>query len=80
MFNKFFFILSFLFLSSCSKIEPRRPINPKPSTTFYKEVIEDSKKINRSEDEYITELIKNDTILDYKQSSEGFWYAYIHKN
>ena len=25
-------------------------------------------------------MIKNDTILDYKQSSEGFWYAYIHKN
>ena len=80
MFNKFFFILSFLFLFSCSKIEPRRPINPKPSTTFYKEVIEDSKKINRSEDKFIAELIKNDTILDYKQSSEGFWYAYIHKN
>ncbi|MDP5094112.1 MAG: gliding motility-associated peptidyl-prolyl isomerase GldI [Polaribacter sp.] len=72
-------LLSFLFLFGCSKIEPRRPINPKPSTIFYKEVIEDSKKINRLEDQMIAKLIKNDTILNYKQSSEGFWYAYIHK-
>lgn len=72
-------LVSFLFLFSCSKIEPRRPINPKPSTIFYKKVIEDSKKINKSEDEMLAELIKNDTIHHYKQSSQGFWYAYIHK-
>ena len=72
-------LVSFLFLLGCSKIEPRRPINPKPSTIFYKEVIEDSKKINKSEDEIIVKLLKNDTLLNYKQSSEGFWYAYIHK-
>jgi len=68
-----------LFLFGCSKIEPRRPINPKPSTTIYKEVIEDSKKINKAEDELLAELIKNDTIHNYKQSSQGFWYAYNHQ-
>ncbi|PQJ74128.1 gliding motility-associated peptidyl-prolyl isomerase GldI [Polaribacter gangjinensis] len=74
-----FFLLSFIFLLSCSKIEPRRPINPKPSTTIYKEVIEDSKKINKAEDEMLAELIKKDTLLNFKQSSQGFWYAYNHQ-
>ena len=70
------FLLSFIFLLGCSKIEPRRPVNPKPSTTIYKEVIEDSKKINKAEDEMLKELIKKDTLLNFKQSSQGFWYAY----
>lgn len=71
--------LSFILLLGCSKIEPRRPVNPKPSTTIYKEVIEDTKKINKAEDEMLIELIKKDTLLNFKQSSQGFWYAYNHQ-
>jgi gliding motility-associated peptidyl-prolyl isomerase len=77
--TKFLFLVSFLFLFACSKIEPRRPINPKPSTIFYKEAIDDSKKINKAEDEKIIQLIKKDTLQTYIQSSNGFWYTYIHK-
>lgn len=73
-------LLLILFFSfGCSKIEPRRPINPKPSTISYKEVIEESKKINEIENEKITKLIQNDSLHAYIQSSEGFWYTYIRK-
>ncbi len=74
-----FLLLSFLLIFGCSKIEPRRPINPKPSTILYKEVIEDSKKITKAEDEKISKLLKKDTLHHYIQSSEGFWYTYIQK-
>lgn len=75
---------SFLFLLmiicySCSKIEPRKPINPKPSTTFYFEAMQQNKVINKMEDDKIIQLIKKDSTNVYLQSSNGFWYTYINK-
>ena len=64
---------------SCSKIEPRKPIHPKPSTTLYFEAMQQNKILNKIEDEKILQLIKNDTINVYLQSSNGFWYTYVHK-
>ncbi|MDD7914207.1 gliding motility-associated peptidyl-prolyl isomerase GldI [Polaribacter ponticola] len=64
---------------SCSKIEPRRPINPKTSTTLYKETIKESIALNKVEDNKIIELIKKDSTNVYIQSSNGFWYTYKHK-
>jgi FKBP-type peptidyl-prolyl cis-trans isomerase FkpA len=68
-----FFLMMFCF--SCSKIEPRKPINPKPSTTLYKESI----ALNKIEEDKILQIIKNDSTKLYLQSSNGFWYTYIHK-
>lgn len=76
--NSLFFITIFIFIG-CSKIEPRRPINPKPSTTLLKETIDESKKLNKYEDLRIAAMIKNDTTNAYIQSANGFWYTYIHK-
>jgi len=72
-----FFLMVFCF--SCSKIEPRKPINPKPSTTLYKETIKESIALNKVENDKILQIIKNDSTRLYLQSSNGFWYTYIHK-
>ena len=44
-----FFLL--IICASCSKIEPRRPINPKPSTTIYFEAMKQNKVLNELENE-----------------------------
>ena len=73
-------LLALIFLVvGCSNVEPRRPINPKQSTTLHKEVIKESIALNKVEDDKILEIIKKDSIKTYLQSSEGFWYTYIHK-
>lgn len=74
-----FLILFVLVCFSCSKIEPRKPINPKPSTNFYFEAIQQNKILNKEEDDKILRLIKKDSTKTYFQSSNGFWYTYVHK-
>lgn len=74
-----FIILVFVFYFSCSKIEPRKPIKPKPSTTILKETIKESKILNKIEDDKILEIIKLDSINNYLVSSNGFWYTYVKK-
>ena len=64
---------------SYSKIEPRKPINPKPSTTLYKETINKALALNKIEDDKILQIIKKDSSKVYLQSSNGFWYTYIHR-
>jgi FKBP-type peptidyl-prolyl cis-trans isomerase FkpA len=74
-----FLSLMFLVCFSCSKIEPRKPINPKPSTTLYKETIRESIALNKVEDDKILESIQKDSSNVYLQSSNGFWYRYLTK-
>ena len=73
-------IFSVFLIIGCSKVEPRRPINPKPSTTILKETIKESIKLNKIEDDKILELIKKDSINTYNVSPNGFWYTYITKS
>ena len=75
---KILFFLTILCFS-CSKVTPRKPINPKPSTTLLTETIEESKVLNKIEDEKILQLIKRDSTKVYTVSSNGFWYTYITK-
>ena len=77
--NNSFLSLILLVCFSCSKIEPRKPINPKPSTTLYKETIRESIALNKVEDDKILESIQKDSSNVYLQSSNGFWYRYITK-
>lgn len=74
-----FYVLLMIFFFSCSKIEPRRPINQKESTIIYKETIKDYIALNKAEDNKIFQLILKDTSNVYIQSSHGFWYKYVHK-
>ena len=72
-----FFLVIFCF--SCTKIEPRKPINPKPSTAFYFEAMKQNKILNKKENQRIIEFIKNDSTNIYIQSNNGFWYTYSKK-
>lgn len=72
-----FFVVAICF--SCSKIEPRKPINSKPSTTLYFEAMQQNKILNKMEEDKILQFIKNDSTNVYLQSSNGFWYTYINK-
>ena len=75
---KALFLLLFVCFS-CVNIEPRRPINPKPSRTILDEVIKENKILNTIEDQKIQQLIALDSTRVYHTSSYGFWYTYIHK-
>lgn len=77
--NNLFYIIGFLFLVSCTTSKPRRPINPKPSTTIFQDNIETAKKIFQLEEEEILNFIKKDSLNVYKTSSSGFWYTYNTK-
>ncbi|MEO9569953.1 MAG: gliding motility-associated peptidyl-prolyl isomerase GldI [Polaribacter sp.] len=63
----------------CTKINPRRPIEAKPSTTILKETIKESIKLNKVEDTKISNLIKKDSIHNYILSPKGYWYTYNTK-
>ncbi|QTE23677.1 gliding motility-associated peptidyl-prolyl isomerase GldI [Polaribacter cellanae] len=68
-----------IILVGCSKSTPRKPINPKPSTTIFQKAIEESKQLNKVEEEKIEQLIEKDSINKYTNSLNGFWYTYITK-
>lgn len=74
---KYSYLLTLLIVFvSCVKVQPRRPIDPKPSTTIYLETAKEYKALNQAEDARILSLIQKDTLQEYLQSSNGFWYTY----
>ena len=68
-----------LLVASCSNSLPRRPINPKPSSTFFQNNIETTKKMFQLEEDAILKFIKKDTVHIYESTSNGFWYTYDTK-
>jgi len=66
-------------LFSCKEPEARRP-KKHSVTNFYKEIIAQNKKLNALESKKIQEIIARDTVVNYKSSNNGFWYAYIQKD
>jgi gliding motility-associated peptidyl-prolyl isomerase len=77
--NSLFFIFGISFLLSCSTSQPRRPIDPRPSTTLFQDNIEATKRMFQREEYKILEFIKRDSLVTYETSSSGFWYAYHTK-
>ena len=71
----FLLIISF----GCSKTAPRKPINPKQSTTILKETAAVYKAINKVEDDKILALISKDSTKTYTTATNGFWYTYVAK-
>ncbi|NKI32833.1 gliding motility-associated peptidyl-prolyl isomerase GldI [Croceivirga thetidis] len=69
------FFLCMVFISSCNESLPRRPIQNK-SGSFYKESIERSRRILSLEEKRIKLIIEEDTVHDYLESANGFWYFY----
>ncbi|MDY0779856.1 gliding motility-associated peptidyl-prolyl isomerase GldI [Tenacibaculum sp. IB213877] len=79
MIKQIFFVLLTVLFVSCKEQLVRRP--KKHSTTnFYKEIIEENKKLNTLEKQRIEAYLVKDTVTVYKASSKGFWYTYVKKD
>ena len=76
--NSLFYLFILLFIC-CKKQEARRPINPKPSTTIIKTMVEEHKVLNEIENKKIEYYIQQDSASVYLNSANGFWYTYINK-
>lgn len=72
-------LLLLLFLAACKGPEPRKPEEVK-SGSFYRESIERNKKLLAEEVKSIQEIIERDSVHDYIQSPNGFWYFYETQN
>lgn len=77
--NKMVLILGLSLLCACSDTAPRRPINPKPSTTIYTETVNEAKKLRILEEQRIEKFIIQDSTNQYRVSENGFWYHYNQK-
>ena len=75
----FFILITLLITVACEKPEARRP-KQHGTTNFYKEVLEENKKLNALEKERLEKWIFQDTITEYKTSPHGFWYTYVTKD
>lgn len=69
----------FIILVSCKGTKARRP-KQHVTTSFYKEVLEKNKKLNKIEERKIKYLMSKDTLNNYESSSSGFWYTYLKKD
>lgn len=74
-----FFILLIFLVVACTQVNPRRPINPKASTTILSQAIKESKALNKLEEERILKSIEKDSTQAYIDSKNGFWYTYHTK-
>lgn len=75
--------LALLFLlvlvASCNEPEARRPVKVK-SASFIKETAERTKRLLAQEVRAINDIIAKDTLNDYLESTDGFWYHYVQQN
>lgn len=74
-------LFAFLLIAfaSCKSPEARYPVTQN-SGTYISESIERNKQLVAREEEYIENLIKEDSTQDYHASNDGFWYYYNHKS
>ncbi|CAA0244073.1 gliding motility-associated peptidyl-prolyl isomerase GldI [Tenacibaculum maritimum] len=68
-------ILISFFVCSCQELVARRP-KKHTTTNFYKEVIEQKKRLVKLENRIIKKEIEKDTLENYQKSASGFWYTY----
>jgi gliding motility-associated peptidyl-prolyl isomerase len=72
------FIACCLLFLSCAEPEARRPITVKTKTTLAS-TVEQTKKLNKIEEQNILQYIAQDSSRTYVNSKNGFWYTYINK-
>lgn len=66
-------------LTACSNPEARKPIVRKTGS-FINESIERNKLLNTAENSLLMEKMKKDSLHEYYNSSNGFWYYYLTKS
>lgn len=72
-------VLLLITLASCKSPEARYPVTQN-SGTYISESIERNKKLVAREEEYIEDLIQEDSTREYHASTDGFWYFYNQKS
>jgi gliding motility-associated peptidyl-prolyl isomerase len=77
--NKLILLVITVFVLSCTKTIPRKPVI-RNSSTFLNESVKRNKIINKLDETAFLELIKKDSIHTYLSSANGFWYYYVNKN
>lgn len=77
--SKFLFFVMIVFLVSCNKQEPRKPIVRKTSS-FMDESVERNRALNSFEEDIFKLKMKKDSLNEYINSAYGFWYFYNKKN
>lgn len=68
--------LLFLALASCKAPEARRPVS-QSSGSYIDASIERNKKINKTDEKAINDVINQDKSRNYIASDNGFWYTYV---
>jgi gliding motility-associated peptidyl-prolyl isomerase len=71
--------LPLFLLMACHQPKPRKPVSYQ-SGSFLDESLKRNLAILKSEEKAIFEIIKNDSLNTYFNSSDGFWYHYILEN
>ncbi len=73
------FLFVLVFFVNCRGPEPRRPVEVK-SGSFFKESVERNKALLAEEEKLIKKIIEKDTLHEYSNSPNGFWYYFESKN
>ncbi len=73
------FLGVFLILISCSKPEPRKPIVRKTGS-FMEESVQRNKLLNKVEEDLLRYKMQTDSLHEYINSKNGFWYYYQLKD
>lgn len=73
------FLFVLIMFVNCGGPEPRRPVEVK-SGSFFKESVERNKALLEEEEKLIKEIIEKDTLHEYSNSPNGFWYYFESKN
>jgi gliding motility-associated peptidyl-prolyl isomerase len=71
-------LLMLTVFASCSKPEARKPIVRKTGS-FINESIERNKRLNSAENALLMEKMQRDSLHEYINSANGFWYYYDKK-
>ena len=72
-------LLIMAILTSCGQPEARKPIVRKTSS-FMSESIERNKELNEAENEVLRRKMELDSVNQYLNSEQGFWYYYSKRD
>ncbi|MDR9457831.1 MAG: gliding motility-associated peptidyl-prolyl isomerase GldI [Salegentibacter sp.] len=68
-------LLTILMLGACKSPEARYPVSQN-SGSYIRESVERNRELVAAEEEYIKDLMEEDSATEYLVSNDGFWYYY----
>lgn len=76
--KKVLYFLICLFVLSCGGPEPRRPVKASGGS-FLKSSVERNQQLLAQEESLIQEMIKADSVNEYRTSGDGSWFHYVQQ-